>query len=243
MIEASHKTGNVKKAVQCPMRVIGIGGAGLNILSKLRSSGEMKLIGIDTCMAHLNLSGGKGNDLKIMAGRTSSRGINCGGDFKKGHDSAKETFEQLMPHMPHFFHNCLDVFVFGLGGGAGMGGALYLLEKLHKERRNLEFSFPIICICPYPLDEEKLRRAKADKCVRIIANHSDRVFIVKNQKVADWYPECTPSEVFDISNKLVANMIKKMSYQKLVVLRKENLKKRGEIIDVLGTIKGDTNGK
>src|SRR3989338_6862017 len=104
---------------QANIKVIGVGGAGNNMVGWLYKKGirGAEIIATNTDYQHLSITGA---DHKFLIGKDCTRGLGCGGFPTKGAEAAQESLTQLK--------ECLKssdmVFVCaGIGGGTGTGAA------------------------------------------------------------------------------------------------------------------------
>src|SRR3989338_844696 len=101
------------------IKVIGVGGAGNNMVNWLSKKGiaGAEIIAVNTDAQHLSITNA---DKKYIIGRDLTRGLGCGGFPNKGAEAAKESMQQLKDTLK----DADMVFVCaGLGGGTGTGAA------------------------------------------------------------------------------------------------------------------------
>ena len=104
---------------QANIKVIGIGGAGNNMVSWLYQKGVKgaEITACNTDQQHLDISEA---DRKFLLGKDITRGLGCGGYPEKGCEAAKESLSEIKDTLK----NSDMVFVCaGMGGGTGTGGA------------------------------------------------------------------------------------------------------------------------
>ena len=155
------------------IKFIGIGGCGLNILGKNPDNEKMPFLALDTCVCPFNWL----TMDKILCGVKLCRGLGAFGSVERGYAAAHET---LFDKMDNFYDNEVNVFVLGLGGGAGTGMCRYILDQMHGEighnkmyreelvdhRLQKEKQFVNkynILLCTYPFNREEGRITKADR--------------------------------------------------------------------------------
>jgi cell division protein FtsZ len=104
---------------QANIKVIGIGGAGNNMVGWLYQKGikGAEIIAANTDQQHLNITD---SDRKFLVGKEVTRGLGCGGYPEKGAEAAQESIQEIKEVL-----KASDmVFVCaGMGGGTGTGGA------------------------------------------------------------------------------------------------------------------------
>ncbi len=74
----------------------------------------------------------------------------------------------------------INIFVIGLGGGAGTGITKYILEDIHKHRKyNWDTNLCNIVFCIFPLAKEKERFKSAKAVIEYFREYSDMIFLVE----------------------------------------------------------------
>src|SRR3989338_3322406 len=104
---------------QANIKVIGVGGAGNNMVSWLYKKGikGAEIIATNTDHQHLSITSA---DRKFLIGKDCTRGLGCGGFPNKGAEAAQESLSQLKDSLK----GSDMVFVCaGMGGGTGTGAA------------------------------------------------------------------------------------------------------------------------
>src|SRR2546423_12937196 len=102
-----------------PIKVVGVGGAGTNVLDRIVLDGldKAELIAINTDVQSLASSVAS---TKVQLGRTVTRGLGAGGDPEVGYDAAYESADEIRQAL----RDARMIFVCtGLGGGTGSGAA------------------------------------------------------------------------------------------------------------------------
>jgi len=104
---------------QANIKVVGIGGAGNNMVGWLYNKGVKgaEIVAVNTDKQHLDVTDA---DRKIIIGRELTRGLGCGGFPEKGAQAAQESVQELKDVLK----GSDMVFVCaGEGGGTGTGAA------------------------------------------------------------------------------------------------------------------------
>src|SRR3979411_766626 len=104
------------------IKVVGVGGAGSNVLARIVLDGLDKadLIAINTDVQSLASSVAS---TKVQLGRTVTRGLGAGGDPELGYQAAFESTEEIREALT----GARMIFICaGLGGGTGSGAAPYV---------------------------------------------------------------------------------------------------------------------
>jgi cell division protein FtsZ len=138
-----------KSASPISIKVVGVGGAGSNILDRmvLDGSAEIQLIAVNTDVQSL---AGSVATHKVQLGRTLTRGLGSGGDPELGLAAAEEATEEIRKALKGG-----DVIVVctGLGGGTGSGAAPWVVD-LAKEEKALVL---VLAALPFTADAHKRR--------------------------------------------------------------------------------------
>ena len=104
---------------QANIKVVGVGGAGNNMVSWLYKKGirGAEIIACNTDKQHLDISS---SDKKFLLGRDLTRGLGAGGFPTKGAEAAQESLMTIKEslRMTDMVFVCA-----GMGGGTGTGGA------------------------------------------------------------------------------------------------------------------------
>ena len=120
MIQLSRNYSLPEKAEEdIPIKVVGVGGAGSNVLDRIVLDGSNKadLIAINTDVQSLASSVAAH---KVQLGRTVTRGLGAGGDPELGYNAAYESADEIRQALT----DARMIFVCtGLGGGTGSGAA------------------------------------------------------------------------------------------------------------------------
>src|SRR3989338_2892074 len=79
---------------QANIKVIGVGGAGNNVVNWLYKKGikGAQIIACNTDQQHLNMTE---SDYKFLIGKSVTRGLGCGGFPAKGAQAAQETVNEI----------------------------------------------------------------------------------------------------------------------------------------------------
>lgn len=131
------------------MKVIGVGGAGSNIVDRLQLAG---LTGIDLAVVNTDLQA-LSNSLvpeKICIGKSVTGGLGAGGDLEVGREAAisdKAALENCIKEVDLLF------IAAGLGGGTGTGAAPVIAEMANRT------GSLVISFCCLPFTVERAARA------------------------------------------------------------------------------------
>jgi cell division protein FtsZ len=185
------------------IRVIGVGGAGSNILDRAMLDGidHVELTTANTDVQ--SLTGSIANQ-KIQLGRNLTRGLGSGGDPELGLAAAEESSEEIQSVVA----GCDIVFVCaGLGGGTGSGAAPFI-AKLAREVGAL-----VLVLVTVPFTFEGRRRcAQAVASLQLIRENADAVICFENDRMAELtLPRMGIHEAFAAADVTISQSIRAIS--------------------------------
>jgi cell division protein FtsZ len=171
-----HRNGASATHNEVRIKVVGLGGAGGNVLDRLLLDGmpDGELVAINTDVQAL---AGSVLTEKVQLGRTTTRGLGAGGDPEVGYAAAEEGVEEIR----HAIEGVEMVFLcVGLGGGTGSGAAR-IIASLAREQGAL-----VVALATLPFSfEGKRRRAQADEALGALQRYSDVVIHFENDRMGD----------------------------------------------------------
>ncbi len=178
--------------------VIGLGGAGCNIMTYLS---EKNIVGVKTIAAnsginHLVLAHA---DKLLLLGKGISRGKGCGGFPEIGAQCARESSEEIRKELEG---SSIVFIVAGLGGGTGTGSAPVVAEI----SRSMG-ALTIACLT-MPFEIESLRRENAKKAIKSLSEICDSVVLLDNTKLRKAAGNLPLKTAFEVANSLIAEFIK-----------------------------------
>lgn len=189
---------NVEVSGQANIKVIGVGGAGSNMVNWLHGKGVRgaNTYAVNTDKQHLDMVNCDG---KVLIGKTLTRGLGCGGYPEKGREAAKESMLELKDVLS----NADMVFICaGLGGGTGTGAAPEV-AKLSKEHGAI-----VIGTVTMPFDIERARIDKAEFGLEMLRDVSDTVIVIDNNRLVNIAGNLPVQQAFAVANELISTMIK-----------------------------------
>jgi cell division protein FtsZ len=166
-------------AESIPVKVVSVGGAGLNALDRIVLDGLEKasVVAINTDVQSLTSSVAAH---KVQLGRTVTRGLGTGGDPELGYDAAVESADEIREAMA----DARMIFVCaGLGGGTGSGAAPYVAQ-LAREAGALVIAFVTL---PFTF-EGKRRNAQAREALARLTEVAHSVICFENDRMGDIVP-------------------------------------------------------
>ncbi|MBS3126342.1 cell division protein FtsZ [Candidatus Woesearchaeota archaeon] len=183
---------------QANIKVIGVGGAGNNMVGWLYQKGikGAEIIGCNTDQQHLNTID---VDRKFLIGREVTRGLGCGGFPEKGAEAAQETLQEIKEAL----RGSDMVFVCaGMGGGTGTGAAP-VVAQVAKDTGSI-----VIGTVTMPFKIERARIDKAEFGLQQLRQVSDTVIVIDNNRLVSIAGNLPIKQAFAVANELVSTMIK-----------------------------------
>ncbi|HII88407.1 TPA: cell division protein FtsZ, partial [Candidatus Woesearchaeota archaeon] len=180
------------------IRVIGVGGAGNNMVNWLYKKGIQgaEIIAVNTDAQHLGITD---SDKKFLIGKDLTRGLGCGGFPNKGAEAAKESISTIKEHLK----DADMVFICaGLGGGTGTGAAS-VIAKVAKDNGSI-----VIGTVTMPFKIERARIDKAEFGLQQLRQVSDTVIVIDNNRLVSIAGNLPVQQAFAVANELISTMIK-----------------------------------
>ena len=178
--------------------VIGVGGAGNNILSRLYDSGApfVETLAINTDAQDLFSTN---STKKLLIGKKITYGFGTGNDPEKGKLAAEQDKDRIIP----FVKKDIVILLCGLGGGTGSGAAPIIAEYA-KENSTI-----LISICTLPFNAEgKQKELIAYKSLHQLAQYSDALISMPNNSITSIFPNIGMLEGFKIMDELIGKNLK-----------------------------------
>lgn len=183
---------------QANIKVIGVGGAGNNMVGWLYKKGikGAEIIATNTDQQHLGITGA---DRKFLIGKDLTRGLGCGGYPNKGAEAAQENLNEIKDAL----RGCDMAFVCaGMGGGTGTGAAP-VVAQVAKDTGAI-----VIGTVTMPFNIERARVDKAEFGLQQLRQVSDTVIVIDNNRLVQIAGNLPVQQAFAVANELVATMIK-----------------------------------
>ncbi len=202
------------------IKVIGIGGAGGNMVSRMKEKKieGVEFVALNTDIQALRLTKA---DIKIQLGKNACRGLGAGMDQDKGREAAQESLEEI----DKILDNTNLVFlVCGLGGGTGSGGAP-VVANLLRQKNILTVAF---VTKPFTFEGEK-RQEVAEEAWQKLYSEVDSIITISNDRVFNVVEEKTPileafSKIDDILRMGIKGIADLIFYPGLINLDYANIK-------------------
>ena len=158
------------------IRVVGVGGAGLNALDRMIDSGlsQVEFVAVNTDIQQLQVSDAP---VKIHIGRDLTEGLGSGADADVGRRAAEEARDQIKSSLRG---SDLVFVTAGEGGGTGSGAAPIVAEIAS------ELGALTVGIVSLPFKfEGTQRRRTAEEGVRALRAACDTVIVVPNERLIE----------------------------------------------------------
>jgi len=183
---------------QANIKVIGVGGAGSNMVSWLYKKGikGAEIIACNTDKQHLDISSA---DKKFLIGREITRALGCGGFPNKGAEAAQESIQQIKEVTKS---TDMAFVCAGMGGGTGTGAAP-IIAQVVKDSGAI-----VIGTVTMPFNIERARIDKAEFGLQQLRQVSDTVIVIDNNRLVQIAGNLPVQQAFAVANELIATMIR-----------------------------------
>ena len=183
------------------IQVIGIGGAGCNIVTWMKERGVegARILALNTDAQHMTITKA---DRRILIGEKLCRGMGCGGYPEKGAEAAKEALETISREVNG---TNLVFIVTGLGGGTGTGASWVISQSL-KETGALT-----IGVTTFPFAVERARFEKAKVGLQHLRSACDTVVVIDNDQLRKIAGDMPLKQAFAVANELIGSFVKNIT--------------------------------
>lgn len=182
------------------VKVIGIGGAGANVLDRmaLEGSDDAELLTLNTDIRALSTSV---SSQKIQLGATLLKGMGTGGDPTLGKQAAIEAVDEIRKAV----RSSKMVFVcVGLGGGTGSGAAPEVCRIAREEGVFLV----VFATMPFTFEGER-RMGQARAALEQIARYANAVISFDNDRMGELIvPKDGVAQAFAAADKIISQSIR-----------------------------------
>jgi cell division protein FtsZ len=183
---------------QANIKVLGVGGAGSNMVSWLYKKGikGAEIIACNTDKQHLDITN---SDKKVLIGRELTRGLGCGGFPNKGAEAAQESIQEIKE-----FTKATDMAFIcaGMGGGTGTGAAPVIAQVV-KDTGSI-----VIGTVTMPFNIERARIDKAEFGLQQLRQVADTVIVIDNNRLVSIAGNLPVQQAFAVANELISTMIR-----------------------------------
>ncbi len=201
--KAKEKTDNKKfedidVSAQANIKVIGVGGAGNNMVNWLYKKGVKgaEIIACNTDQQHLGITE---SDRKFLLGKDLTRGLGCGGFPEKGTEAARESIQEVKESLKDAD---MTFICAGMGGGTGTGAAP-VVAQVAKDSGAI-----VIGTVTMPFKIERARVDKAEFGLQQLRQVSDTVIVIDNNRLVAIAGNLPVQQAFAVANELISTMIK-----------------------------------
>jgi cell division protein FtsZ len=172
-----HRTPRPESAAYLAViRVVGVGGGGLNAVNRMIEAGisQVEFIAVNTDIQQLRTCEAP---IKLHIGRDLTQGLGSGSDPQLGRQAAEEGYDQIK----HVLRGSDMVFVTaGEGGGTGTGAAP-VVARIAKEVGALTVG---IVTLPFRFEGSR-RRSQAENGVAELREVCDTVIVIPNDRLLE----------------------------------------------------------
>ena len=181
--------------------VVGIGGAGCNIVSWMKEKGVSgaRIYALNSDAQHLSITKA---DERLLIGHKITGGLGCGGFPEQGAKAAEESSKEIEGLIAG---SGLVFITAGLGGGTGTGAAP-VVARIAKEAGALT-----VGVVTTPFHVERARLIKAKEGLKRLVEESDAVIVIDNNRLRRIAGSLPLAEAFAVANELIATFIKNIS--------------------------------
>ena len=158
------------------IRVVGVGGGGLNAVNRMIEAGisQVEFIAVNTDIQQLRTCEAP---IKLHIGRELTQGLGSGSDPNLGREAAEEAYDQIK----HVLRGSDMVFITaGEGGGTGTGAAP-VVARIAREVGALTVG---IVTLPFRFEGTR-RRSQAEKGVQELREVCDTVIVIPNDRLLE----------------------------------------------------------
>lgn len=186
------------KVARPRVSVVGLGGAGCNILSWIKERGIIggRLLALNTDANHLATCRA---DRRILIGKKITNGLGCGGYPGKGEQAMKENMKEVLMELGGAG---IAFIVAGLGGGTGTGASYVLAERL---RGDVQL---VIGVVTLPFEVERVRMENARAGLKRLRQFCDTVVVIDNNKLVRVAGALTFRDGLGVANELIGIFIR-----------------------------------
>lgn len=183
---------------QANIKVVGMGGAGNNMVNWLYNKGVegAEIIATNTDQQHLDVTDA---DHKFLIGKDITKGLGCGGYPNTGYESAKESSGELKESLKE---SDMVFVCAGMGGGTGTGSAP-VAGEIAKDQGAI-----VIGTVTMPFKIERARVDKAEMGLQQLRKVADTVIVIDNNRLVKIAGNLPVKQAFSVANELISTMIK-----------------------------------
>ncbi|MFQ5837661.1 MAG: cell division protein FtsZ [Thermoplasmata archaeon] len=198
-LQANEELEAVLAQLRTRIKIIGIGGAGCNTITRIVDEGitGAELYAANTDAQHLLHTK---SPHKVLLGRRLTRGLGAGSLPHIGEQGAKESEEelrQILSESDMIFVTC------GLGGGTGTG-AIPTVAKIAREMGALTVA---VVTMPFT-GEGRIRAENAEWGLEKLRENADTVIAIPNDRLLELVPRLSLNAAFKVADEVLMRSIK-----------------------------------
>ncbi|HDD46335.1 MAG TPA: cell division protein FtsZ [Candidatus Aenigmarchaeota archaeon] len=197
--KADEELRKILESRKAEIKVVGLGGAGGNTISRLMQIGIVgaETIAINTDAQDLLYTDA---DKKILIGKDITGGLGAGANPQIGQEAAKESKDEIKKYLQGsdmVFLTC------GLGGGTGTG-SIPVVADISKKLGALTVG---IITLPFTM-EGKQRMKNAQEGLENLEGVVDTLIVIPNDKLLEIVPDVSITTAFKVADELLVNAVK-----------------------------------
>jgi cell division protein FtsZ len=197
--EADRELEEIIKQHTARIKVVGVGGAGNNTISRMHQIGIKggEIVAVNTDAQDLLYAS---CDHKILIGKEISKGLGAGSNPAVGREAAKESLTEIKKKL----ENSDMVFITcGLGGGTGTGAAPVVAEIAKKQ------GALTIGVVTLPFSVEGAKRIEnAQEGLERLQGIVDTLILIPNDRLLDLAQDLPLPTAFKIADEILTNAVK-----------------------------------
>jgi cell division protein FtsZ len=195
-METDIQAMNTMPAIEPRIAVVGIGGAGCNIVNDVYwADGSIDTVAINTDKDSLRSTSA---DRKVCLCRDVTKGEGAKGDTLLGERCAKAHIDEIRDALRG--HDTVFLIA-GMGGGTGTGVAPVVAAVAH----SLNMITIMIAVKPFSFETQRMRVAKEG--ISKISAICPMTVVIENDKIATTVPNVTMNEAFGAVNQSIVRFI------------------------------------
>ncbi|HEV2390009.1 MAG TPA: cell division protein FtsZ [Nitrososphaerales archaeon] len=197
-LSEANRLAEAVSATRPKVCVVGLGGAGSNIVSWMKDKGVAgcKLIAANTDAVHLSVTRA---DNRILIGEKVTHGQGAGGHPEMGEKAAYESLEELRQAVAG---SSILILCAGLGGGTGTGAISVLAKAIPGE------DILKIGVVTLPFSFERYRYKKAKKGLDKLREYCDTVVAIDNTRLSSVAGDLPLEQGLGVASELVCQFVK-----------------------------------
>lgn len=199
VVDIDRELEELLKKQSAKVKVLGVGGAGGNTISRMKEIGIKggEMIALNTDAQDLLYTNA---DFKILIGRELTQGLGAGSNPKVGEEAAHESEHEIKKKLAGadmVFITC------GLGGGTGTGAAP-IIAQLSKKQGALTIG---VVTLPFTIEGKK-RLENAEYGLERLEDVVDTLIVIPNDKLLELAPELPLHTAFKVADEILTNAVK-----------------------------------